>query len=69
MWRRATRLIVSMTIWLWSEATLASSKMGAVSYWLGATSLWRVLIGIPSLYSSVSLSCMKARMRSLMLPK
>jgi hypothetical protein len=67
--RRAMRPMVSITSWLWSEATLASSKMGAVSYWLGATSLWRVLTGTPSLYSSVSVSCMQARMRSLMLPK
>ena len=49
LWRRATRCSVSMTSWLWSDATLASSKMGAVSYWLGATSLWRVLMGTPSL--------------------
>ena len=69
LWRRATRPIVSMTIWLWSEATLASSKMGADSYWLGATSLCRVLTGTPSLNSSFSVSCMQARMRSLMLPK
>jgi len=67
--RLATRPIVSMTIWLWSDATFASSKMGAVSYWLGATSLCRVLMGTPSLNSSFSVSCMQARMRSLMLPK
>ncbi len=47
--RRAMRPIVSITSWLWSEATLASSKMGADSYWLGATSLWRVFTGTPSL--------------------
>ena len=33
---------------MWSAATFASSKMGAHSNWLGATSLCRVLTGIPS---------------------
>ncbi len=36
----------------WSEPTLEFSKIGATSYWAGATSLWRVLIGTPSLASS-----------------
>ena len=43
----ATRLSVSMTIIWWSVATLACSKIGAISYWLGATSLCRVLTGTP----------------------
>ena len=33
----------------WSEPTLEFSNTGANSYWPGATSLWRVLIGMPSL--------------------
>ena len=45
----AMRFIVSMTIIWWSVATLAFSKTGAISYWLGATSLWRVLTGTPHL--------------------
>ena len=34
------------------SARLLFSKIGAISYWLGATSLWRVLTGTPSLNSS-----------------
>jgi hypothetical protein len=55
-WRRqaspnfgAVRLIVSIVIIWWSVATLAFSKTGAISYWLGATSLCRVLTGTPIL--------------------
>ena len=40
-----------VSIW-WSVARLESSKIGAISYWLGATSLCRVLTGTPSLNSS-----------------
>ena len=36
----------------WSVARLEFSNIGAISYWLGATSLWRVLTGTPSLDSS-----------------
>ena len=42
-----------VSIW-WSVARLACSKIGAISYWLGATSLCRVLTGTPSLNSSYS---------------
>ena len=42
----------------WSQATFEFSKIGASSYWLGATSLWRVLTGTPSLASSRSVSIM-----------
>ena len=45
----ATRLSVSIVIIWWSVATLALSKIGATSYCDGATSLWRVLIGTPTL--------------------
>ena len=38
-----------MTSWLWSTARSVSSKTGAISNWLGATSLCRVTIGTPSL--------------------
>ena len=41
-------------------ATFAFSNTGAISYWLGATSLWRVFTGTPTLYSSVSTSDMNA---------
>ena len=45
------------------------SKIGAISYWLGATSLCRVLTGTPSLNSSASTSAMHASTRSGMVPK
>ena len=45
----ARRLSASIVIIWWSVATLAFSKRGATSYWLGATSLWRVLTGTPHL--------------------
>ena len=45
----ASRRITSIVIIWWSVATLAFSKIGASSYWLGATSLWRVLTGTPTL--------------------
>ena len=47
----------------------ARSNIGAISNWPGATSLWRVLAGMPSLNSSRSESSMKARTRSGMAPK
>ena len=50
-------------------ATLAFSKTGAISYWLGATSLCRVFTGTPTLYSSVSTSDMNAITRSGIAPK
>ena len=53
----------------WSEPTLEFSNTGASSYWFGATSLWRVLTGTPSLASSRSVSSMQARMRSGIEPK
>ncbi len=58
-----------ISIW-WSVARLAFSKIGAISYWPGATSLWRVLIGTPSLNSSVlDISAMQASTRSGIEPK
>ena len=53
----------------WSVPTFELSKTGATSYWAGATSLWRVLIGTPSLASSYSTSSMQASTRSGMEPK
>ena len=53
----------------WSEPTFEFSKIGATSYWAGATSLWRVLIGTPSLASSCSVSSMQASTRSGIDPK
>ena len=44
-----TRFMVSITSMLWSVATLAFSKVMAISYWAGETSLCRVLTGTPSL--------------------
>ena len=45
----AIRRSISIVIIWWSVATLAFSKIGATSYWLGATSLCRVLSGTPTL--------------------
>ena len=63
--RRRTSIV---SIW-WSVARLESSKIGAISYWLGATSLCRVLTGTPSLNSSASASAMHASTRSGIVPK
>ncbi len=57
-----------VSIW-WSVARFEFSKIGASSYWLGATSLCRVLTGTPSLNSSNSASAMHASTRSGMAPK
>jgi hypothetical protein len=65
----AVRRSVSITIIWWSVATFAFSNTGAISYWLGATSLCRVFTGTPTLYSSFSTSFMNAMTRSGMLPK
>ena len=53
--RRRGCIISMISIW-WSVARLAFSKIGAISYWRGATSLCRVLTGTPSLNSSASAS-------------
>jgi hypothetical protein len=53
----------------WSEPTFEFSNTGAISYWFGATSLWRVLTGMPSLRISSSDSSMQARIRSGIEPK
>ena len=45
---RATFRINDMMSMLWSTARLHSSKIGANSNWLGATSLCRVFTGIPN---------------------
>ncbi len=58
-----------MVICWWSQPTLLFSNTGATSYWFGATSLCRVLIGTPSLASSRSTSSMQARIRSGIEPK
>ena len=65
----AVRFITSMARWLWSVARFESSKIGAISYWLGATSLCRVLTGTPSLNSLASESAMHAITRSGIDPK
>ena len=66
---RATFCITCIVSCWWSEPTFEFSKIGASSYWPGATSLWRVLTGTPSLRSSVSVSSMQARIRSGIEPK
>ena len=48
-WRSATLRSMAITSWLWSTAMSVSSNIGAISNWHGATSLWRVTIGTPSL--------------------
>ena len=45
----ATRRSVTMRSCWWSAARLADSNTGATSYCPGATSLWRVFTGTPSL--------------------
>ena len=65
----ATRLRVTISSCWWSAATFERSNIGASSNWPGATSLWRVLAGMPSLNSSRSVSSMKASTRSGMAPK
>ena len=55
---RATRCITCMVSCWWSEPTFEFSNTGAISYWPGATSLWRVLTGTPSFCSSASTSSM-----------
>ena len=66
---RATFCITCIVSCWWSEPTFEFSKIGAISYWFGATSLCRVLIGTPSLASSFSKSMMQARIRSGIEPK
>jgi hypothetical protein len=58
-----------MTTMLWSEPTEVASNTGAISNCPGATSLWRVLAGMPSRHSSRSRSIMNARIRSRIGPK
>ena len=65
----ASRRIVLMTIMLWSDPTDVASYTGAISNWPGATSLWRVLAGMPRRHSSRSRSIMNARIRSRIGPK
>ena len=65
----ASRRIVLMTIMLWSDPTDVASNTGAISNWPGATSLWRVLAGMPRRHSSRSRSIMNARIRSRIVPK
>ena len=55
---RATLIMSCMVSCWWSEPTFEFSNTGASSYWPGATSLWRVLTGTPSLASSISHSIM-----------
>ena len=65
----ATALKVVISSCWWSEASLARSNIGATSNWPGATSLWRVLAGMPSLKSSRSVSIMKPSTREGIAPK
>ena len=44
----AVRFMISIVSIWWSVPRLLSSKIGAISYWLGATSLCRVFTGTPS---------------------
>ncbi len=66
---RAIRCITCMVSCWWSEPTFEFSNTGAISYCAGATSLWRVLTGTPSLASSSSVSIMHASTRSGIDPK
>src|SRR4051812_6408838 len=42
---RATFCMICMVSCWWSEPTFEFSKIGAISYWPGATSLWRGFFG------------------------
>ena len=66
---RAMRCITCIVSCWWSEPTFEFSNTGAISYCAGATSLWRVLTGTPSLASSSSVSIMHASTRSGIDPK
>ena len=66
---RATARITCIVSCWWSEPTFEFSYTGAISYWFGATSLWRVLTGTASFASSRSVSSMQARIRSGIEPK
>ena len=68
-WRPAIFSITSISNWLWSTATLASSNKGAHSNWPGATSLCRVFNGMPNFHASISKSAIKANTRSGIAPK
>ena len=57
-----------VSIW-WSTPRFEFSNVGAISYWPGATSLWRVLTGTPSFWSSASTSSMYASTRGGIDPK
>ena len=64
-WRRPTRLCLTaissmscITIKFSSIWFEAMPKYGAHSYWLGATSRWRVLSGMPIMKPSCWISCM-----------
>ena len=46
-WRAATSSQICMNMRFWSICVVAMPKSGAHSYWLGATSRWRVLSGMP----------------------
>ena len=65
----ATLCIISINKELWSTDKLTSSKIGANSNWLGATSLCLVLTGIPSLKHSNSSSFMNSKTRFGIDPK
>ena len=65
----ATRRIVAITIMLWSEPDGRRLEHRRHLELAGATSLWRVLAGMPSRHSSRSRSIMNARIRSRIEPK
>ena len=65
----ATLDIKSINSALWSQAKLASSKVGATSNWAGATSLWRVRTGMPNFNASISKSTINEFTRVGMEPK
>ena len=67
--RGASFRIVDITSMLWSDPTDVGSNTGAISNWPGATSLWRVLAGMPRRHSSRSRSIMNARIRWRIGPK
>jgi len=59
-WRAATSSRICITQRFWSICVVARPNMGATSYWLGATSRWRVRSGMPIMKHSCCSSCRQA---------
>ena len=56
----AVSSMICMTTRFWSVCDTTVPNVGANSYWLGATSRWRVRSGMPSLKHFSWMACMHA---------